>query len=396
MSYISEKMLGYVKRASWIRKMFEEGARLKQRYGPENVYDFSLGNPHLEPPKEFFETLKEEIEHSFPHVHGYMPNAGFPEVRETVAEYLTKEHKLRFSASDIVMTCGAAGGLNVVLKALLNPQEEVIVPAPYFVEYNFYIDNHGGKIKVVPTTEDFNLDIEAFARALNKRTKAIILNSPNNPTGQIYSEESLRDLATLLEKHTQNYATTVYLIMDEPYKKLVYDNYQVPSIFNIYQNTILVTSFSKDLSLAGERIGYLAVHPQIGNKEALLETIVLANRILGFVNAPALMQRAIKHLLSISVDINAYKKNRDLLCSKLKELGFSFLLPKGAFYVFPKTPIADDVEFVQVLQQERILAVPGSGFGGPGHFRLAFCVEERVIKNAMPSFEKVAKKFGLV
>lgn len=393
---ISRKMASFIQRASWIRKMFEEGARLKQKYGPENVFDFSLGNPHLEPPEAFFEALKDEAEHPQPHSHGYMPNAGFLDTRQAVADYLTQEHQLKFSPSEIVMTCGAAGALNVALKAILNPGEEVIVPAPYFVEYNFYIDNHGGKIKIVPTQADFDLDLEAIAESLNEHTKAILLNSPNNPTGQIYPEETLKALAELLQRHNKKHHTIVYLIMDEPYRKLVYDHYKVPSIFQVYPETILVTSFSKDLSLAGERIGYLAVHPQATFKKDLLEALVLANRILGFVNAPALMQRIIKKILNTSVDINIYERNRDLLCEGLAKLGFSFIPPKGAFYLFPKSPIPDDIAFVQALQKERILVVPGSGFGAPGYFRLAFCVDETVIKNALPYFEKIAKEFGLI
>ncbi|MDL1969766.1 MAG: pyridoxal phosphate-dependent aminotransferase [Candidatus Desulfofervidaceae bacterium] len=393
---ISYKMVSFIQRASWIRKMFEEGARLKQKYGPENVFDFSLGNPHLEPPEAFFDALKEELEHPQPHSHGYMPNAGFLDTRQAVADYLTQEHQLKFSPAEVVMTCGAAGALNVALKAILNPGEEVIVPAPYFVEYNFYIDNHGGKIKVVPTQADFDLDIEAIAESLNEHTKAILLNSPNNPTGQIYPEETLKALAELLQKHNKKHNSMVYLIMDEPYRKLVYDNYKVSSIFQVYPETILATSFSKDLSLAGERIGYLAVHPQATFKKDLLEALVLANRILGFVNAPALMQRVIKKILNASVDINIYRRNRDLFCEGLAKLGFSFIPPKGAFYLFPKSPIPDDNAFVQALQKERILAVPGSGFGTPGYFRLAFCVDETVIKNALPYFEKIAKEFGLI
>ncbi len=393
---VSQKMATFIERASWIRRMFEEGVRLKQKYGPDNVYDFSLGNPHLEPPPAFFDALREEVEYPAPHVHGYMPNAGFLEVRQAVADYLKEEHGLDFSPAEIIMTCGAAGALNVILKAILNPGEEVIVPAPYFVEYNFYVDNHGGRLKVVPTKEDFNLDINAIASTLNESTKAILLNSPNNPTGQIYPEETLSELANLLEIHNKKYNTLLYIIMDEPYRKLVYDNHQVPSIFKVYTNTILATSFSKDLSLAGERIGYIAVHPEIKGKNKLLEAMILANRILGFVNAPALMQRIIKKIINSSVDIKIYKRNRDLLCEGLRQIGFSFIPPKGAFYVFPKSPIPDDTAFVQALQKERILAVPGSGFGAPGYFRLAFCVEEKVIKNALPHFEKIAKEFGLI
>ncbi len=392
---ISRKIQDFIESASWIRKMFEEGAYLKQKYGAENVFDFSLGNPHLEPPEEFYVALREESENRKTLQHGYMPNAGFWETREAIANYLTQEHHIEFSPHEIIMTCGAAGALNVILKSILEPGEKVIVPLPYFVEYKFYIDNHGGIIKTIPTKETFDLDIEAIERHLDLNTKAILLNSPNNPTGQIYPEDTLKELADLLYQHKEKYNRIVYLIMDEPYRKLIYDNEKLPNIFQIYSETILATSFSKDLSLAGERIGYLGIHPQATYKKELIEAAILANRILGFVNAPALMQRVVKHILNTSVDIERYKRNRDLLCKGLAECGFSFLLPKGAFYVFPKTPIADDITFVKALQKELILAVPGSGFGAPGYFRLAFCVEEKVIENALPHFRKIAKEFGL-
>jgi len=389
---ISKKMQNFIKRASWIRKMFEEGIRLKKKYGPDNVFDFSLGNPHMPPPDEFYEAVKREIKGG----HGYTENAGLFETREIIASYLTKEHGIEFSPDEIILTCGAAGGLNVIFKALLNPEEEVIVPVPFFMEYAFYIDNHGGKIKTVKTKDNFNLDLKVINDNLNLSTKAIVINSPNNPTGQVYLEETLKELAMILESHRKKTKKIVYLILDEPYRKIVYDNIKLPSIFQIYSETIVVTSFSKDLSLAGERIGYLAIHPHCFHKAELIAACILANRILGFVNAPVLMQRVIKHMLEVSVDSKVYEKNRDLLCEGLSALGFSFILPKGAFYLFPKAPIADDISFVQALQKERILAVPGSGFGTPGYFRLAFCVKEDVIKKSMPYFEKVAYKFGLI
>ncbi|HDD45462.1 MAG TPA: pyridoxal phosphate-dependent aminotransferase [Candidatus Desulfofervidus auxilii] len=389
---ISQKMQEFIEKASWIRKMFEEGAYLKQKYGTENVFDFSLGNPHLQPPSLFYQALKKEIEKS----HSYTPNAGLLETREAIAAYLSQEHGIKFCADEIILTCGAAGALNVILKALLNPGDEVIVLAPFFVEYGFYIDNHGGIMKVVLTKDNFDLDLEAINKALNLKTKAILLNSPNNPTGQVYSEAVLKELAIILKEHKKKTKNIIYLIMDEPYRKIIYDGIKLPSIFKIYPETILATSFSKDLSLAGERIGYLAIHPNCTYKKELIEACILANRILGFVNAPVLMQRIIKHLLNTSVNIEFYKRNRDLLCKGLSDLGFSFILPKGAFYLFPKTPIPDDIAFVKALQTERILAVPGSGFGTPGYFRLAFCVEETVIKKAMPHFEKIANKFGLI
>jgi len=391
---ISKKMNNFIKRASWIREMFEEGQRLKKLYGKDQVFDFSLGNPSLEPPNAFFKFLEKEA--SLHQGHGYMPNAGFDETREAVAEYLKKEHNLPFSSKDIIMTCGAAGAINIALKALLDPGDEVIVAAPYFVEYNFYIDNHGGVLKVVPTKDDFDLDLEAIADNISVKTKVILLNSPNNPTGQIYSERTLKGLAKILERHSQRTNRIIYIIMDEPYNKIVYDNYSIPSIFQIYPQTLVANSFSKTLSIAGERIGYLAIHPNAIHKEAIVEAAILANRILGFVNAPALMQRVIKYILNETVDINQYQYRRDLLCKGLSKMGFSFIKPKGTFYLFPKAPIADDIKFVNILKNERILAVPGSGFAAPGYFRLSFCVEVSTIENALPRFERVAEAFHLV
>jgi aspartate aminotransferase len=392
---ISKKIIGLIENSSWIREMFEESVSLKQRYGADNVFDFSLGNPHLNPPKEFYTSLKEELKRD-KSLHGYMSNAGFWETREAISNYLSAVHRLCFCADEIIITCGAAGALNIVLKAILDPGEEVIVPSPYFVEYNFYVDNHGGIIKRVKTKKDFNLDIEAIAKELNIKTKAILLNSPNNPSGQIYPKSALKELAELLYCHKEKYNRIIYIVMDEPYRKLVYDNEELASIFQIYKEALVATSFSKDLSLAGERIGYLAINPQATYKKDLIAACIVTNRILGFVNAPALMQRVVKHILNSSVEIDIYKKNRDLLCEGLKQSGFSFLLPKGTFYVFPKTPIDDDIAFVKALQKKHILAVPGSGFGSPGHFRLAFCVEEKVIKRALPYFREVAKEFGMV
>ena len=288
----------------------------------------------------------------------------------------------------MLLTCGAAGGLNVVFKALLNPGEEVILLAPYFVEYNFYLDNHGGSGRVVDTDDDFNLDLAAIEAAISTKTKAIIINSPNNPTGQIYPAESLAALGRLLEEAGKRLATTIYLIADEPYRKIIFDDNTVPSVFTAYRNSIVVSSYSKDLSLPGERIGYLAVHPEIDDKAALLDAMTLANRILGFVNAPALMQRVVAELQDVTVDTRIYARRRELFCTILKEAGYTFLAPKGAFYIFPKSPIPDDVEFVALLQAEKILAVPGVGFGAPGYFRLAFCVGDEVISRSAEGFKR--------
>lgn len=287
---VSKKMNEFAKSASWIRKMFEEGARLKAEFGAENIFDFSLGNPDLPPPPEFQKTLLQLAEKDIPGSHAYMPNGGYPFVREAVAARISREQGVGLTANEMLMTCGAAGGLNVTLKALLDPGDEVIILAPFFVEYKFYIDNHGGVSRVVSTDDNFDLNFEAIAAALNEKTKAIIINSPNNPSGQIYSKESLAELGRALAAASQKFSSTIFLIADEPYRKIVFDNNEVPSIMQAYENSIVVSSYSKDLSLPGERIGYIALHPQIAEKASLTEALTLANRILGFVNAPALMQ----------------------------------------------------------------------------------------------------------
>jgi aspartate aminotransferase len=379
--------------SSWIRKMFEEGAHLKAKHGAANVFDFSLGNPNLDPPEGFKNALKAVVEEIGPMGHGYMPNTGYPQVRRAVAEYLSMEHGAAFTEDDVIMTCGAAGALNVILKAVLDPGDEVLTPAPFFVEYRSYAANHGGRLKTVPTRPDFTLDLEAVSAAVTPRTKVVLINSPNNPTGQIYSEESLKALGEMLERRGRELGRTLYLVSDEPYRKIVYDDAVVPSIFACYRESILATSYSKDLSIPGERIGYIAVNPQASYRKELLAGMALTNRILGFVNAPALMQRAVARVQGATVDISAYARKRELLCSGLADCGYEFVRPPGAFYLFPRSPIDDDVAFVKALQEELILAVPGSGFGGPGHFRLAFCVDDATIVNAMPGFRRAIGKF---
>ena len=380
--------------SSWIRKMFEEGARLKAEHGAENVYDFSLGNPNLEPPEKFRAALKQAAASSEPGVHGYMPNTGYPHVRKSVADYLCGEQKVQVTENEVIMTCGASGALNVILKAILDPGDEVITPAPFFVEYTYYVDNHNGTLKTVPTKPDFNLDIEAVSAAITQKTRAVLINSPNNPTGQVYSKQSLNELGSLLTEKGKELNRTLYLIADEPYRKIVYDGKKVPSIFQSYAESIIATSYSKDISIPGERIGHLAVHPEASYKKELIAGMALANRILGFVNAPALMQRVVASVQGTSVDISAYARKRELLCKGLENCGYDFFRPAGAFYLFPKTPVPDDVTFVQALQEELILTVPGSGFGGPGHFRIAFCVSDETIINAMPGFKRIMEKFG--
>ncbi len=390
---IAKKIEAAISGSSWIRKMFEAGADLKAVHGAGNVYDFSLGNPNVQPPENFRAILKEIVENSKPEDHGYMPNIGYSEVRRSVAEYLSLEQKVQLSEQEIIMTCGAAGALNVIMKAILDPGDEVISPAPYFVEYNSYTDNHGGILKTVATEPDFRLNLDAISAAITDRTKAVLINSPNNPTGQVYSEESLRNLGVILKDKGRELNRTIYIISDEPYRKIVYDNNEVPSLFACYNETMIATSYSKDISIPGERIGFLAVNPEATFKEDLLNGMALANRILGFVNAPALMQRVVGSLQGACVDISAYAGKRDLICDGLADCGYDFTKPAGAFYLFPRSPIADDVKFVQALQEKLILVVPGSGFGGPGHFRIAFCVNDDTIINAMPGFREVLAQF---
>ncbi|MBU0675503.1 MAG: pyridoxal phosphate-dependent aminotransferase [Proteobacteria bacterium] len=385
---LSAKMLDFATRSSWIRKMFEEGTKMKAQFGAENVFDFSLGNPDLPPPPEYMMAMNEVLAEEKPGVHGYMPNPGYPAVRKAVAAQISSEQNITIDETEMLMTCGAAGGLNVVMKALLNPGDEVIILAPFFVEYNFYVDNHGGVTKVVNTRSDFSLDLPAIEAALTPQTKALIFNSPNNPTGQIYTGEELAALGKLLIEAGKKFSSVIYLVADEPYRKIVYEGYRVPSVFMATPNTILVSSYSKDLSLPGERIGYIAVHPEATDKILLLGSMALANRILGFVNAPALMQRVVAKLQGAAVDNTIYAKRREVFCRILAEAGYEFVPPKGAFYLFPKAPIEDDVKFVSLLQEQKILAVPGRGFGMPGYFRLAFCVEDAVIERSAEAFKR--------
>ena len=390
---VAKKIQAAIKKSSWIRKMFEEGDRRKALFGNDNIFDFSLGNPNIEPPAEFKRMLKKLVNDAGEGRHAYMPNAGYTATRQAVADYLTKHNRQEFSSGDIVMTVGAGGALNVILKTILDPDDEVIIPSPYFVEYDFYLDNHQGIPRVVRTRPDFSLDLDAIGDAVTEKTKAVLINTPNNPTGKVYSEGELTELGKLLNERSQRFDHPVYLISDEPYRKIVYDGIEVPSIFNIYKESLVATSFSKDLSLPGERIGYAAINPDISEKDLIVEGMVLSNRILGYVNAPALMQRAIAALMDVSVDISLYQKKRDMLCAGLASLGYEYVKPGGAFYLFPKSPIENDVEFVSSLQEENILTVPGSGFKGPGHFRIAYCVSDSVIEKSMTGFEKAIKKY---
>ena len=382
-----------IERSSWIRRMFEEGARMKAEHGAENVFDFSLGNPILEPPEEVREALLGLLRNPTPGMHRYIPNPGLPEVRAFVAGQLAEATGLDYRPDGVVLTCGAAGALNIVLKALLNPGDEVVAFAPYFVEYDFYATNHGGKLVRSPTDAHFQLDLEALAGVVNERTRAVLINSPNNPTGAVYPAASLQALADFLRDASARFGRPIVLISDEPYRKLVFDGTDVPWLPPLYPHTLVLTSYSKDLGLAGERVGYVAVSPQMAEYALFCEALVLANRILGFVNAPALIQRVLPLVPGATVQVEYYQQQRDRMMKPLREMGYEMETPGGGFYLFPKSPIEDDVAFVRAAQEERLLLVPGSGFAGPGYFRISLAVSEDIVTRSLPLFEKVLRRF---
>ena len=392
---ISKKVRTAMEDSSWVRRMFEEGEELKRQHGEENVFDFSLGNPEMEPPSSLKRELKALADHPITGMHRYMPNSGYSQTRNAIATFLKEETGLPFEEKHLVMTVGAAGGLNVALKALLDEGEEVIVPSPYFAEFKFYIDNAGGRMRPVETHDDFSLNLKALGKAIGKKTKAVLINTPNNPTGVVYGGDSLEHLGTLLKEKNQELGKTIHLITDEAYRRIIYDQIKLPIAFHYYPHTLRVTSHSKDLALPGERIGYVAVSPQCEDLDELMSALVFANRTLGFVNAPALMQRLVASLQRNSVNIREYEDKRDLLYDSLVSFGYEVVKPKGAFYIFPKAPIEDDLAFVKDLQSKRILTVPGRGFGKPGYFRIAYCVEKKVIEGALPGFREIALKYGL-
>ena len=392
---ISKKVENNLSKSSFIRKMFEEGERLRNIYGADKVYDFSLGSPNMEPPERFREELKRLALEPIPGMHRYMSNAGYTETRAAVAEVIKEQTGLPFGYEHIIMTVGAGGALNAVLKTLLDPGDEVIVIKPYFMEYRFYVDNHGGNIVEVASAPDFRPDMNSLAAAITPRTKAVLINSPNNPTGVVYDKADMDSLSLLLKEKEKELGTTIYAISDEPYAKIVYDGVKVPSIFLSVKNSIVVTSHSKDLSLPGERIGYVAVNPGISDLELILDGLVFANRTLGSVNAPALMQRLVAVLQRETVNVEEYRINRDLLYNHLTSLGFEMIKPQGAFYLFPKSPLADEMEFVKLAQKHNILIVPGGGFGLPGYFRIAYCMDRQMILNSLPAFTKLAGELGM-
>lgn len=369
--------------------MFEEGLRMKKEHGADNVFDLSLGNPVVEPPEEVLKSIKSAANDTTPGLHRYMPNAGLHDVREEIARSLAAETKCsELTANHIVMVCGAAGGLNITLKTLLDPNEEVIVFSPFFVEYLFYSENHGGKTVAVPTNDDFSLNFSALRNALSPKTKAVIINSPNNPTGVVYPRKMLEELTSILKKYSTENNNPIYLISDDPYKKIVFDGVETPNILEFYDNSIYITSHSKDLAIPGERIGYVAVHPKCADSENLMSGLIFCNRVLGFVNAPALIQRAVKNIQNISVDADLYRKKRDFLYAELTRIGYSIVKPQGAFYLFPKSPTEDEVFFAQELAKKRVLVVPGRGFGSPGYFRISYCVPDKVLRGSILGFEE--------
>jgi aspartate aminotransferase len=381
---------------SMVRRMFEEGVRLKTAHGQENVFDFSLGNPDLAPPARFNEVVKTILRDETTRIHGYMNNAGWADVREKMAAYLNKTIGQGLAKpigpDNVIMTVGAAGAMNTVLKAILDPDSTVIALAPYFMEYNYYVSNHGGQVVAAQTDSAFRPDIGSLVEKINSTTAAVIINSPNNPTGVIYTPEELAAIGAALTENSKKIGHPILLISDEPYRKLAFHGGAVPSVFKAYPYSVVVNSFSKDLSLAGERIGYAAVNPDMPDAGALIGAMVLANRILGFVNAPSLMQKVAVELLEESVDLDIYRRRQDILVTELARLGYELVKPEGTFYLFPKSPIEDDLAFIDILREQLILAVPGTGFGRSGYFRLSLCLNEAMIKASIPGFAKAFAK----
>lgn len=392
---ISNKMVGMVKNGSAIRAMFEEGTKMAAKYGAENVYDFSLGNPNVAAPKQVNEAIIQSVQNEDPvMLHGYMNNAGFPQVRKAIADSLNEKFGTAFGERNILMTVGAAGGLNVILKTLLNPQDEVITFAPYFGEYRSYVDNFDGKLVVVsPNTETFQPNLAELKEKITPRTKALIVNTPNNPTGVVYSEETIRELAQILNEKQKEFGTSIYLISDEPYRELVYDGVEVPYLTKYYDNTIVGYSYSKSLSLPGERIGYLVMPDSLTDADEIIQAASVANRVLGFVNAPGLQQLVVSKCLDAKADVGYYDRNRKYLYENLNRLGFSCIRPEGAFYLFVKSPVEDEKEFCEKAKEFHLLLVPGSSFGCPGFVRLAYCVKYETIQRSMDAFEKLSKVY---
>lgn len=390
---ISSTIKSQIESGSWIRKMFEEGALLKKKYGEENVFDLSLGNPIMEPPEEFFEQLQYLASNPKPGLNRYMPNAGYLSTRTSIAKQLTKEIGLNFIAEDIVMTCGAGGALNITLKTLLDPGDEVIIFSPFFAEYIFYIQNHNGKYKIVSPDNNFYPDLNMLDKTITKKTKAILINSPNNPSGIIYPPELLEKLSIIINKKEIEFQKDIFVISDEPYKKITFDNVKCPEIFYYFNKSIIATSHSKDLALAGNRIGYIAINPKYKYKSEIIDGITFCNRTLGFVNAPAIMQHIVENLQEITIDVNTYKSKRDFMYKNLTDMGYYITKPQGAFYMFPKSPIKNELEFIEELKKENVLVVPGRGFGIEGYFRISYCLDDKTLKGSLKGFQSAINKF---
>lgn len=388
---ISNKMKTMVSNSSVIRAMFEEGKRLSEIYGEENVFDYSIGNPNIEAPSEIKDIIIKILnEENTNKLHGYMNNSGYEDVREGIAENINVKYNTKLNYENIVMTCGAAGGLNIILKSILNPGDEVIIFAPFFGEYINYVNNFDGKIKIISTdTKSFQPNLKELEKEITSKTKAIIINSPNNPSGVIYNENTIIKMSKILKMKEEELGSQIYLISDEPYREIIYDNAKVPCILNYYDNSFIGYSYSKSLSLPGERIGYVVVNSKIKEFKEMVASLNIANRILGFVNAPSLFQRVIKESLNLEVDSNIYKKNRDLLYNHLIQIGFECMKPEGTFYLFPKSPIDNDVRFCEDAKKFNILAVPGSTFGCPGYFRLSYCISYEKIEKSLKAFDNL-------
>ena len=392
---ISNKMKTMVSNSSVIRAMFEEGKRLSEIYGEENVFDYSIGNPNIEAPSEIKDIIIKILNEENPNkLHGYMNNSGYEDVREGIAENINVKYNTKLNYENIVMTCGAAGGLNIILKSILNPGDEVIIFAPFFGEYINYVNNFDGKIKIISAdTKSFQPNLKELEKEITSKTKAIIINSPNNPSGVIYNENTIIKMSKILKMKEEELGSQIYLISDEPYREIIYDNAKVPCILNYYDNSFIGYSYSKSLSLPGERIGYVVVNSKIKEFKEMVASLNIANRILGFVNAPSLFQRVIKESLNLEVDSNIYKKNRDLLYNHLIQIGFECMKPEGTFYLFPKSPIDNDVRFCEDAKKFNILAVPGSTFGCPGYFRLSYCISYEKIEKSLKAFDNLMKLY---
>jgi aspartate aminotransferase len=394
---VSERVKKCMEVGSWIRRMFEEGIAMKKKFGTENVYDLSLGNPVMEPPPEFKREIKRLADQPFKGMHGYMENAGYPATRAAVGAQLSKETGLKITEKDVIMAVGAAGAINVALKTILDPGDEVVVFIPWFVDYFNYIENHDGVVKPLPTDENFMPRLDVLEKNIGPRTKAVLIDSPNNPTGVLYSAELLTKMSDILRKKEAEYGTEIFIVSDEPYKKILYDGLEYPSPLNFHRHSMVCTSHSKDLSIAGERIGYVALHPDCDHHDDMMKGMVFCTRVLGFINAPAFMQNVVRSLQDVTIPVSEYQRNRDFIYNNLVRMGYTVNKPQGAFYIFPKCPIEDDVAFVHELQNEHhVLTVPGVAFGIHGYFRLVYCVEHELLEKCMPGLEQMAKKHGIM